>query len=157
MPWAASQQQHTSSLQAGQSNADGASRHSSGEHPQSAQRITNLTFVDIDGTESRAVLYNSRRPCKAAMWFITLVKFRRQPTKAETQAMNSYTAEATKKWGAKVHNTFWTLGRYDSVWITEAPDEKTQMKILMGSPFVNNVATETLVAVSRDEAIGWLK
>ena len=43
----ASQQQQTSSLQAGQSTADGASRHSSGAHPQSAQRITNLDFVEF--------------------------------------------------------------------------------------------------------------
>ena len=62
-PWTASQQQHTSSLQAGQSTADGASRHSSGEQPQSAQRTTNFTFVfGIDGMKSRAVLYNSGQP-----------------------------------------------------------------------------------------------
>jgi len=44
----ASQQQQTSSLQAGQSTADGASRHSSGAQPQSAQRITNnFDFVEL--------------------------------------------------------------------------------------------------------------
>jgi len=66
-------------------------------------------------------------------------------------------AEAAQKWGVKVHSNFWTLGRYDAVWITEAPDEKTAMKVTMWSPLVNNVATETLVAVSRDEAVSWLK
>ena len=44
-----SQQQQTSSLQAGQSTADGASRHSSGAHPHSAQRMT--SFVATCGED----------------------------------------------------------------------------------------------------------
>ena len=44
------QQQHSSSLQAGQSIADGASRHSSGEQPQSAQRKTIFVVIDDEGT-----------------------------------------------------------------------------------------------------------
>ena len=44
-PWMASQQQQTSSLQAGQSTAEGASRHSPGAQSQSAQRITNLAVM----------------------------------------------------------------------------------------------------------------
>ena len=44
-PWTASQQQHSSSSHAGQSIADGAFRHSSGEHPHSAQRKTIFVLV----------------------------------------------------------------------------------------------------------------
>ncbi len=90
------------------------------------------------------------------MWFITLVKFRRKPTKADSEAQDKRMAEAAK-WGVKVHMNFWTLGRYDAVWVTEAPDEKTAMKVAMWAPGGDAVATETLVAVSRDEAVSWLK
>ncbi len=89
------------------------------------------------------------------MWFVTLVKFRRTPTKADAEAMKARWAES-EKWGVKRHSAFWTLGRFDAVIITEAPDEKTMMKFQIAGD--SNVAhTETLVAVSRDEAVAWLK
>jgi uncharacterized protein with GYD domain len=45
---------------------------------------------------------------------------------------------------------YWTLGRYDTIGILEALDEKAAMKAMMG---VGDVAsTETLVAVLREEA-----
>ncbi len=89
------------------------------------------------------------------MWFITLVKFRRKPTKEDSEKMNSYWMEA-EKWGVKRHQAFWTLGRYDAVFISEAPDEKTAMKFAMWSP-TDLGATETMVAVGRDEVVSWLK
>ena len=87
------------------------------------------------------------------MWFITLAKFRKKPTKADTDAQNKRIAEAAK-WGVKVHNAFWTLGQYDAVWITEAPDEKTAMRVSLGAADI--ASTQTLIAVSRDEALKWL-
>ncbi len=54
----ASQQQQTSSLQAGQSTADGAFRHSSGAQPQSAHRITSLVAMSDEGN----VLTNTQFP-----------------------------------------------------------------------------------------------
>ncbi len=90
----------------------------------------------------------------AAMWFVTLVKWRRKPTKHDADAMTAYWAEAEKS-GVKRHNVFWTLGRFDAVIITEAPDEKTAMKFALNTP-TDLGATETLVAVSREEAIKML-
>ncbi len=87
------------------------------------------------------------------MWFITLVRFRRKPTKADTEAVNRRMTEAAK-WGVKVHNAFWTLGHYDAVWITEAPDEKTAMRVGIGN--LDLASTRTLVAVPRDEALKML-
>ncbi len=52
--------------------------------------------------------------------------------------------------GAKIVSAYWTLGRYDAVLTVEAPDEKAVMKALL--QFGDLVATETLVAVPRDEA-----
>jgi uncharacterized protein with GYD domain len=43
----------------------------------------------------------------------------------------------------------YTLGRYDVVLVTEAPDEKAVMKLLI--EFKDIVESETLVAVPREE------
>ena len=89
------------------------------------------------------------------MWFITLVKLRKAPTMQEAEAMNKMMMEAAEKMGIKVHQGFMTLGRYDSVWITEAPDISGPMKMsMMGA---DSASSETLVAVSYDEAMKWMK
>ncbi|MDD1768300.1 MAG: GYD domain-containing protein [Methanomassiliicoccales archaeon] len=55
------------------------------------------------------------------------------------------------KEGIKVREMCMTLGRYDSLWIFEAPDEKAAMKVAMAG---TDLATfETLVAIPRDEAM----
>ena len=88
------------------------------------------------------------------MWFVTLVKFRRKPTKADTEAVNARFAEAAS-WGVKRHHSWWTLGRYDAVIVSEAPDEKTAMKFAMWA--ASDLShTETMVAVDREEAIKML-
>jgi uncharacterized protein with GYD domain len=88
------------------------------------------------------------------MLFIILSKFRHKPTKQELDKMNSYYAELAKQ-GTKVTQIFWTLGRYDAVLIVEGRDEKAALQSLMNSPM--EIATETLVAVPREEAIKLLK
>jgi uncharacterized protein with GYD domain len=88
------------------------------------------------------------------MWFIVLSKFRHKPTKAELDKTTAYYAELAKQ-GTKIHQFFWTLGRYDSVAIIEGKDEKAAMQSLINFPI--EVATETLVAVSREEAIKMVK
>jgi uncharacterized protein with GYD domain len=87
----------------------------------------------------------------AAMWFVTLVKWRRKPNKNDTEAMTKFWSESGKM-GVKLHHAFWTLGRFDAVFITEAPDEKTAMKLFVNTP-TDLGSSETLVAVSREEAI----
>ncbi len=82
--------------------------------------------------------------------FITLAKFRRKPTKEEV----ARTPERIQQAGGKIISAYWTLGRYDAILVTEAKDEKTVMKTLL--QFGDFVATETLVAVPREEAIRML-
>jgi uncharacterized protein with GYD domain len=55
------------------------------------------------------------------------------------------------KEGVKFIANYWTLGKYDTVAIVEAKDEKTVMKSLIR--FGDVQSTETLVAVSREDAI----
>jgi uncharacterized protein with GYD domain len=54
------------------------------------------------------------------------------------------------KEGAKIVGIYWTLGRYDAVVITEGTDEKAAMKSFFR--WRDFVSTETLVAVTREEA-----
>ena len=78
--------------------------------------------------------------------FITLSKFRKKPTKEDVAMMPQRVQQA----GVKIVSAYWTLGRYDAILTLDAPDEKTVMKLLL--QFGDLVATETLVAVQRDEA-----
>ena len=88
------------------------------------------------------------------MIFITLAKFRSKPTK-EMMAQSQKLFEQMAKEGGKVVGMYWTLGRYDAVFITEGQDEKAAMKSLIR--WGDIVSTETLVAVSREEALKLLE
>jgi uncharacterized protein with GYD domain len=59
--------------------------------------------------------------------------------------------EDMKKHGNKILGFYWTLGRFDTVLIFEAPNERMAMELSIGAADV--VTTETLVAIPREEAI----
>ena len=59
--------------------------------------------------------------------------------------------EDIKQKGIRIIGFYWTLGRYDTVMILEAPNEKEAMKLSIGAADV--VTTETMVAMPREEAI----
>ncbi len=81
------------------------------------------------------------------MIFIGLCKLEGKPSKEETAKV----MEFVEKMGSNIKGLYLTLGRYDAVVIFEAPDEKAAMKgSIMMSEFMK---TETLVAISREEAI----
>ena len=84
------------------------------------------------------------------MIFISFGKFRKKPTK-ETSANVTKMLQEFKAHGNKILGFYWTLGRYDSVLLFEAADEKVAMEMAIEA--ADTVATETLVAVKREEAI----
>ena len=84
------------------------------------------------------------------MIFINLGKMKKKPTK-EMTAQASKMVEEFKKKGIKVLAWYWTLGRYDTVLIFEAASEKEALKSSIEA--AEFVATETLVATPREEAI----
>jgi uncharacterized protein with GYD domain len=88
------------------------------------------------------------------MWFIALIKLKNPPNKERAQAANARMEDA-KKLGIKFHTAFHTLGRYDAVSIFEAPDEKAAMRFSMSGR--EGEVVETLVAVSREEVVSWMK
>ncbi len=53
--------------------------------------------------------------------------------------------------GIKMIGSYWTLGRFDAVWIYEAPSEKEAMKL--GVMAGDVMRFQTMTAVSREEAM----
>lgn len=86
------------------------------------------------------------------MIFITLFKWKQTPSKEKIERLEQATKtfDELEKQGIKMR-VYWTLGRYDGVTFIEAPTEKEGMRALL--LFQDVVATETLVAVPREEAI----
>ena len=85
------------------------------------------------------------------MIFVNLGRFRKKPAKDMTDEAGRLVKEMAKEGIIKVLSWYWTLGRYDTLVIAEAPDEKTFMKAMLS--IGDLVATETMVAVKREEAI----
>ncbi len=75
---------------------------------------------------------------------------RKKPVKETTEQATKITNEFKSK-GIKIISWYWTLGRYDTVVIFEAANEKEALRMNLGVSDI--VATETLVAIPRQEAI----
>jgi len=82
--------------------------------------------------------------------FVNLGRFRKKPNK-EKAGDTAKVVEEFRKRGIKVLSWYWTLGRYDTVFIFEAASEKEALKVSVD--ISEWVATETLVAIPRQEAI----
>ena len=82
------------------------------------------------------------------MFFIALIKFRK---KARDVVEIGKSVMQNLPEGVKIIGSYWTLGKYDAVWIYEAPNEKVAIKL--GLDAGEAMQTQTLVAISRDEAL----
>ena len=84
------------------------------------------------------------------MYFVALVKFKKNQTKTVVaENLKRIETEETKD-GVKVHGIYWTLGSYDSVAIFEAPNEKIAMKMAIRR--ADDMDIETLLAIPMEEA-----
>lgn len=83
------------------------------------------------------------------MIFISLIKFKSKPDKKLVEKAGKLIKNPPK--GVKVLSTYWTLGRYDAVWIIQAPSEKEAMRISL--EFSDAASSETMVAVRREDAV----
>ncbi|MGI0082342.1 MAG: hypothetical protein ACREAF_02380 [Nitrosopumilaceae archaeon] len=82
------------------------------------------------------------------MMFITLIKFRKKARDVvEVGKMIMQNLPPT----VKIIGTYWTLGRFDAVWVYEGASEKDAIKLWINAGDV--VRTETLVTLSREEAL----
>lgn len=59
--------------------------------------------------------------------------------------------EAAAKFGAKMTQIYWTLGKYDVVAIIEAPDDTSATAFALAIGSAGNVRLQTMRAFSRDE------
>lgn len=82
------------------------------------------------------------------MLFIALIKFKK---KARDAAEYGKSILDNLPKDVKIIGTYWTLGRYDAVWVYEAPSEKEAIKFGIDAGEV--MQTQTLVAISREDAI----
>jgi len=84
------------------------------------------------------------------MIFIVLGKFKIKPTKKSTEEVSKL-LKAMEAHGAKFIKFYWTLGRYDSVYIMDVPNEKDAMRVNFN--LSEYISTETMTALTREEAI----
>ena len=70
--------------------------------------------------------------------------------KETAQRAGAFRADCERR-GIKVHEFFWTQGRYDLVWSLEAPNEQTMMATMLALGNLGNVRTETLRAFTEQE------
>jgi uncharacterized protein with GYD domain len=85
--------------------------------------------------------------------FIVLGRFTDQgirSIKESPKRTEAFKALAAKS-GVKVKEIFWTLGHYDIVTVTEAPDVATATSLGLAVASLGNVKTETLTAFSAEE------
>jgi uncharacterized protein with GYD domain len=81
------------------------------------------------------------------MLFIALAKFKKQLSK-EVGAQNMLDIESDTKGQISYKGIWWTLGRYDTVVMFEAPDEKAVMNMVLKR--ADRMEIEMLVAVPAD-------
>jgi uncharacterized protein with GYD domain len=65
-------------------------------------------------------------------------------------------AKIAQREGCKLLAEWWTMGPYDAVMITEAPDDESVNRFLLGAARQGNIRTTTLRAFTPDEMEGIL-
>ena len=85
--------------------------------------------------------------------YISLCSFTDQGIRSvkDTTKRADAVKEAAQKFGANMTQIYWTLGKYDLVVITEAPDDESATAFALGIASAGNVRMQTLRAFSKDE------
>jgi len=85
--------------------------------------------------------------------YITLANFTDQGIRGvkETPKRAEAFAQLCEKMGAKLKDTYRTMGHYDVVAIVDAPDDVTMNAVLYALGSLGNVRTETLRAFTLQE------
>jgi uncharacterized protein with GYD domain len=91
--------------------------------------------------------------------YVTLFRSTAEGTKGLKESQR-YMEEAKKEIGeagGKIINAYALLGRYDFIYITEFPDQKSALKVLLKTAMKGRVAPENLVAIPLDEFLQAVK
>lgn len=84
--------------------------------------------------------------------FVSLINWTDQGIKnfRDTAKRADAFTELVEKLGGSVKGVYWTLGEYDLIAITEAPDAETATAVLLQLGSMGNIRTTTLQAFDRD-------
>ena len=85
--------------------------------------------------------------------YITLLRYTQQGMKNIKQGPARLDAakQAFKAAGAEIKNFYLTMGQYDAVVVSEAPEDETTAKIALAIGFLGNVQTQTFRAFQESE------
>jgi uncharacterized protein with GYD domain len=85
--------------------------------------------------------------------YISLINWTEQGIKnfKDTRERADAFSELAQATGASLKDVYWTLGEFDLVAITEAPDDETAAALLYQLGSSGNVRTKTLRAFGRSE------
>jgi uncharacterized protein with GYD domain len=86
--------------------------------------------------------------------YVTLVRYTEQgiETFKDLEGRLDETRRIGQQYGATLVDFYLTMGRYDAVIVSEAPDDETMAKLALAAGARGNVHTETLRAFTEDEA-----
>jgi uncharacterized protein with GYD domain len=87
--------------------------------------------------------------------YITLIRYTEQGVKTfkDLSQRIEETKKAGEAVGAKLVGYYLTMGQYDAVAISEAPDDHTIAKLALAAGARGNVRTETMRAFTGEEAV----
>ncbi len=91
--------------------------------------------------------------CGRKMIAIVLVKFKKSAK--EVADYGSKVLKTIPK-NIRIKASYWTMGRYDAVWIVEAPNEEKLFEWFLKVGRMDIARTETMVAMTRDKAMKML-
>lgn len=80
---------------------------------------------------------------------IILVKFKKSAN--EVAKYGSRVLKNVPKY-IKIKASYWTMGRYDAVWIVEAPNEEKLFEWYLKAGRIDIAKTETMIALTREKA-----
>ena len=85
--------------------------------------------------------------------YVTLLKFTKKGIESIKDAPKRVEAarQMAKAGGADIKGVYYTMGRYDAVVISEAPDDETAVRLSIGGAMQGNVTSETLRAFPDSE------
>jgi uncharacterized protein with GYD domain len=88
--------------------------------------------------------------------YISLLNFTDQGirTVRDTVDRTDRATELAEKHGARLVQTYWTVGPYDLVVVLEAPDDESLTAFLLEVGSAGNVRSTTLRAYNREEMAG---
>ncbi len=91
--------------------------------------------------------------------YVTLFKSTAEGTKRlkESQRLMEEARKEISEAGGKIINAYALLGRYDFIYITEFPDQKSALKVLFKTAMKGRITPENLVAIPLEEFLQAVK